>query len=132
MYDFCLVDFGNIKIGWMFVEYNGVLVIGENCKKSFMNIMLNPLNGKKLYFNFCNFRYIVANKVQPIIDISSIMMNWILGHTSMNVLGWVLMLCLSIDNFNKIYIVVPLINIATFAFQHKDFVDFLLLKNNLG
>jgi len=97
-----------------------------------MNIMLIPLNGKKLYFNFCNFRYIVANKVQPIIDISSIMMNWILGHTSMNVLGLAIMVCLSIDNFNKIYIVVPLIKIATFAFQHKDFVDFLLLKNNLG
>jgi hypothetical protein len=70
---------------------NGVLVISENCKKSFMNIILNPLNGKKLYFNFCNFRYIVANKVQPIIDISSIMMNWILGHTSMNALGLVIM-----------------------------------------
>lgn len=95
-----------------------------------MNIMLIPLNGKKLYFNFCNFRYIVANKVQPTIDISSIMMNWILGHTSMIVFGLVIVVCLSIDNLNKIYIVVPFINIVTFAFQHKGFVDFLLLKNN--
>jgi len=116
----------------MFVEYNGVLVIGENCKKSFVNIMLIPLNGKKLDINFCNFRYIVANKVQPTIDISSIMMNWILGFTSMIVLGLVIVVRLSIDNLNKIYFVVPLINIATFAFQHEDFVDFLLLKNNLG
>jgi hypothetical protein len=60
----------NIKIGWMFVEYNGVSVIGENCKKSIMNIMFIPLNGKNLYFNLCNFKYIVANKVQPTIDIS--------------------------------------------------------------
>ncbi len=54
----------------MFVEYNGVSVIGENCKKSIMNIMFIPLNGKNLYFNLCNFKYIVANKVQPTIDIS--------------------------------------------------------------
>ncbi len=46
-------------------------MIGENCKKSFMNIMLIPLNGKRLYFNLCNFRYIVANKMQPTINISS-------------------------------------------------------------
>jgi hypothetical protein len=37
---FFLVDFVNIKIGWMFVEYNGVLMIDENCKESPMNIML--------------------------------------------------------------------------------------------
>jgi hypothetical protein len=39
-YEFFLVDFVNIKIGWMFVEHNGVLVIDENSKESPMNIML--------------------------------------------------------------------------------------------
>ncbi len=58
-------------------------------------------------------------------------MSWILGDTFMIVLGLVIVVCLSIDNINKIHIVVPLTNIATFAFQHEDFVDFLLLKNNL-
>jgi len=54
----------------MFVEYNGVSLINENCKKSPMNIMLIPLNGKMLDFNFCNFKCIMANKVQSTMDIS--------------------------------------------------------------
>jgi hypothetical protein len=63
------------KIGWMFVECNGVSFIGGNYKKSPMNILLIPPNGKMLYFNLCSFRCNMANKVQPTIDISSIMIN---------------------------------------------------------
>jgi hypothetical protein len=48
-----------------------------------MNIMLIPPNGKMLYFNFCNFKCNVASKVQPTMDISSIMMNQIFGHMFM-------------------------------------------------
>jgi hypothetical protein len=59
----------------MFVEYNGVPLIGGNCKKSLMNIMLIPPNGKMLDFNFCNFKCLVASKVQPSMDILLIMMN---------------------------------------------------------
>jgi hypothetical protein len=62
------VNLVNVKINWMFVEYNGVLVIGGNCKKSPIKIMLNFPNGKRFNFNFCNLKCIVANKVQPIID----------------------------------------------------------------
>jgi hypothetical protein len=59
----------------MFVEYNGVSLIGGNCKKSPMNIMLILSNGKMLDFSFCNFKCIVANKMQPTMDTSSITMN---------------------------------------------------------
>jgi hypothetical protein len=52
--------FVNVKIGCMFAEYNGVSLIGKNCKKSPMNIMLILPNGKMLDFIFCNFRCIVA------------------------------------------------------------------------
>ncbi len=52
----------------MFMKYNGVLVIGGNCKKSPMNIMLIPLNDKRLNFNFCTFKCVVASKVQPTVD----------------------------------------------------------------
>ncbi len=48
----------------MFIEYNGVSLIGGNCKKSRMNIMLIPPNGKILDFIFCNFKCIVASEVQ--------------------------------------------------------------------
>jgi predicted ester cyclase len=34
------------------VEYNGVSMISENCKKSLMKIMLIPPNGKRLDFHF--------------------------------------------------------------------------------
>jgi predicted ester cyclase len=50
------------------MEYNGMLVINENCKKISMNIMLIPPNGKRLNFSFCNFKCIVASRVQPTID----------------------------------------------------------------
>ncbi len=65
----------NVNITCMFVEYNGVSLIGGNCKKSPMNIMLIPPNGKMLDFNFCNFKYIVTNRMQPSMDISLIVMN---------------------------------------------------------
>ncbi len=70
---FC-VNFVNVKIDCMFVEYNGVSWIGGNCKKSPMNIMLIPPNGKMLDFSFCNLKCIVTSEVQPTMDISSIMM----------------------------------------------------------
>ncbi len=54
---------------------NGVSLIDGNCKKSPMNFMLIPPNGNMLNFSFCNFKCIVASKVQPTMDISSIMMN---------------------------------------------------------
>jgi hypothetical protein len=79
----------NVKTSWMFVEYNGVSVIGGNYKKSPMNIMLIPPNGKSLNYYFCSFKCIVASKVQPTIDILSIMMNGILSHMSMIMLGLV-------------------------------------------
>jgi hypothetical protein len=53
--------------------------------------------------------------MQPTIDISPIMINWILGHMSMIVLGLVTLMCLSIDNPNKECIVVPFINNVAFA-----------------
>ncbi len=72
---FC-VNFVNVKINCMFVEYNGVSLIGGNGKKSPTNIMLIPPNGKMLDFSFCNFKCIVTSKVQqPTMDISLIMMN---------------------------------------------------------
>jgi hypothetical protein len=51
----------NVKIGCKFVEYDGVSLIGKNCKKSPMNIMLIPPNGKMLDFIFRNFS--VANNL---------------------------------------------------------------------
>jgi hypothetical protein len=42
----------NVKTSWMFIEYNGVSVIGGNLKQSPMNIMLIPPNGKNLILFF--------------------------------------------------------------------------------
>jgi hypothetical protein len=72
----------NAKVGWIFVEYNGVLVIGGNCKKSPMNIMFISLNDNILDFDFCNFKCIVANMLQLTIEISSIIMNSIVDQIS--------------------------------------------------
>ncbi len=58
-------------------------LISGNCKKSPMNIMLIPPNGKMLYLFFCNFKCFVASKVQPTMDILLIMMNRIFGHMFM-------------------------------------------------
>jgi len=71
---FC-IEFVNVKVGWMLVENNGVLVMGGNCKKSPMNIILNPPNGNMLDFNFCSFKCIVVSIIQLVIDISSIIIN---------------------------------------------------------
>jgi len=70
----------NAKVGWIFVEYNGVLVIGGNCKKSPMNIMFISQNDNILDLDFCNF--IVANMLQLTIEISSIIMNSIVDKIS--------------------------------------------------
>jgi hypothetical protein len=72
----------NAKVGWIFVEYNGVLVIGGNCKKSPMNIMFISPNDNILDFDFCNFKCIVANMLQLTIEISSIIMNSIVDQIS--------------------------------------------------
>jgi hypothetical protein len=69
MISFC-IECVNVKVGWMLFENNGVLVMGGNCKKSPMNIILNPPNGNMLDFNFCNFKCIVVSIVQLTIDIS--------------------------------------------------------------
>jgi hypothetical protein len=98
----------------MFVKYNGVLMIG-NCKKSSMNIMSFPPNCRRLDYFFCSFKCIVTSRVQPTIDVLLIMMNWISGHTSLIVLGLVIVACLLIDNPNYECIVVPFINNDAFA-----------------
>jgi hypothetical protein len=46
-------------------------MIGGNCKKSPMNIMLMLLNGKILKINFYSSKCILISRVQPTIDISS-------------------------------------------------------------
>jgi hypothetical protein len=72
----------NAKVGWIFVEYNGVLVIGGNCKKLPMNSMFISPNDNILDFYFCNFKCIVANMLQLTIEISSIIMNSIIDQIS--------------------------------------------------
>jgi hypothetical protein len=116
------------KIGWMFVESSGVSFIGGNCQKSSMNIMLIPPNGKMLNFIFCSFRCIVASKVQPTIDISSIMMNWIYGHMPIIEVGLFTLACLLIKNPNKTWIVVSFINKVTFAMYVTTFCFCLFPK----
>jgi hypothetical protein len=51
----------NAKVGWIFVEYNGVSMKGGNCKKLPVNIMFISPNDNILDFDFCNFKCIVAN-----------------------------------------------------------------------
>jgi hypothetical protein len=65
----------NAKVGWIFIEYNGVLVIRGNSKKLPMNIMLIPPNGNILDFNLYDFRCIITSMLQPNIEISSIITN---------------------------------------------------------
>jgi hypothetical protein len=64
--------------------------------------------------------------VQPTIDISSIMMNWILGHMYMIELGLLILVCLSINNANKKWIIVPINNKIAFV------CSFSFSKNDLG
>ncbi len=59
----------------MLIENNGVSMMGGNCKKFPMNIILNISNGNMLDFSFCNFKCIVTSIVQPTIDISSTIVN---------------------------------------------------------
>jgi hypothetical protein len=61
----------NTKSGAIFVECNDVLMIGGNCKKSPMNIMLMLLNGKILNINFYSSKCILTSIIQPTIGISS-------------------------------------------------------------
>ncbi len=99
----------------MFIENNGVLVMGGNCKKSPMNIILNPPSGNLLDFNFCKFKCIVVNIVQPTIDVSLTIINWKLNQLSSNVLDLFIIVFLSIDKPGREWIVVSLINKTTFA-----------------
>jgi hypothetical protein len=64
----------------MLFEYSGVLVMGGNCKKTPIKNMFTPPNGNMLLFYFCNFRCIVASMLQTTIEISSTMMNSIVGQ----------------------------------------------------
>ncbi len=61
----------NAKCGVIFAEYNDVLMIGINCKKFPMNIMLMLLSGRISNIIFYSFKCILTNGVQPTIDISS-------------------------------------------------------------
>jgi hypothetical protein len=70
----------------------------------------------------------MANKVQPTIDILSIMMNWISGHMSSIEVGLFTLVCLSIDNPNKTWIVVSFINKVTFAMYVTTFCFCLFPK----
>jgi hypothetical protein len=90
-------------------------LIGGNCKQSPMNIMLIPSNDIMVNFNLYNFKCIVASKMQPTIDILWIIMNWMLHHMSIIVLGLFILVCLLIENPNKKWIVIPFIIKATFA-----------------
>ncbi len=111
---FC-IEFVNVKVGWMLVENNGVSMMDGNCKKSHMNIILSPPNGNMLDFNFYNFKCIVVNIVQPTIDISSTIINWMSNQLSSIVLDLFIIVFLSIDKPNTEWIVVPLINKTSIA-----------------
>ncbi len=99
----------------MFIENNGKLMMGGNCKKSPMNIILNPPNGNMLDLNFCKFKCIVVSIVQPTINISLTVINWMLNQLPSIVLDLFIIIFLSIDKPSKEWIVVPLINKTTFA-----------------
>ncbi len=71
---FCF-KFVNVKVVWMLVENNGVLMMGGNCKFFFTNIILSPPNGNILDFKLFNFKCIVMNIRQPTIHISSTIIN---------------------------------------------------------
>ncbi len=75
--------------------------MGGNCKKSPMNIMLIPSNGNMLYFNFCNFKCIVASMLQLTIEISSIIMKFIISQMFISEPDLLRMACLSMENPNR-------------------------------
>ncbi len=87
----------NAKVGCIFVKYNCVSFIGENCKKSSVNIMFIPPNGDILDFNFCNFKCIVTSMLQPTIEISSIIINSIVGQISTIEFNLFTMACLFVN-----------------------------------
>ncbi len=97
----------------MLVENNDVSVMGGNCKKYPMNIILSSSNGIMLHPNFCNFKCIVASIIQPTIDISLVIINWMLDQLSNIVFNLFIIVFLSIDIPSKEWIVVPPINIVT-------------------
>jgi hypothetical protein len=99
----------------IFVKYNGVSFIGGNCKKSPMNIMFIPPNGNILGFNFCNFKCIVTIILQPTIEISSIIINSIVGQIFTIQFNLFTMACLSMDKPNIEQIIVPPTNNVAFA-----------------
>ncbi len=103
----------NVKAGWMLFEYNGVSLMGGNCKKSFINNMFTPPNVNMLLLNFCNFRCVVPNMLQPTIEISSTMMNSIVGQMFVTKFGLLTMTCLSINKLSKKWIIVPPTDNAT-------------------
>jgi hypothetical protein len=86
-----------------------------------------------LDFNYCNFKCIMASKVQST-DISWIMMNWIFGHMFMIMLGLLIVVRLLINNPNKKCIIVPFINKVTFGMYVAtiSFCCFRVFKKNLG
>jgi hypothetical protein len=96
----------NAKVNWIFVEYNGVSMIGGNCKKLPMNIMFISRNDNILDFDFCNFKCIVANMLQLTIEISSIIMNSIMGHISIIEFFKLTVAYLLVDKPNKKWIVI--------------------------
>jgi hypothetical protein len=75
--------------------------MGGNCKKSFMNIMFIPPNGNMLDFIFCNFQCIVTSMLQLTIEISSIIMRFIVSQMSIIELDLLTMACLSMDKPNR-------------------------------
>jgi hypothetical protein len=77
----------------MLFEYSGVLVMGGNCKKTPQKNMFTPPNGNMLFFNFCNFRCIIASMLQTTIEISSTMMNSIVGQMFVTKFGLLTMSC---------------------------------------
>jgi len=81
-YDLFLGQICGCKIGWMFVENNGVLMMGGNCKNIPINIMLNLPNGNMFDFYFCNFKCIITSMAQPTIDILLTIIIWISNQLS--------------------------------------------------
>jgi hypothetical protein len=96
----------NANVGWMFFEYYNVFVMGGNCKKPPMNIMFTPPNGNIIVLNFCNFKCIIMNMLQSTIEISSIIMNSIMGHISIIEFFKLTVAYLLVDKPNKKWIVI--------------------------
>ncbi len=99
----------------MSIENNDVSMMGGNVLKSFIKIIWSPPNGNMLDFNFCNFNCIVTNIIQPTIDISSTIINWMSDQLFGIVLDLFIIVFLSIDKPSKEWIVVPPINEIAFV-----------------